>query len=290
MKSLLYAMVTLAAMWSSGDAAERKLVLIAGRPSHPAGMHEFRAGSLLLQKCLANVPGLTMTVCSNGWPADVKAFEGADAVVIYADGGGGHPAIQGDHLKVLDGLIAKGVGFGCMHFACEIPKDKGGKEFLKWLGAYYEDRYSCNPMWTPQFEEFPKHPAARGVKPFGVLDEWYFNLRFREDMKGVTPLLVAKPSDKVRNGPYVWPAGPYPHVQAASGRVETMMWTMERPDGGRGFGFTGGHHHKNWADANYRKLVLNALLWVSKAEVPAGGVESLVSEEDIKANLDPKVK
>ncbi|MES2694743.1 MAG: hypothetical protein V4773_14825, partial [Verrucomicrobiota bacterium] len=30
-----------------------KLVIVAGKPSHPAGMHEFNAGSQLLAKALA---------------------------------------------------------------------------------------------------------------------------------------------------------------------------------------------------------------------------------------------
>ena len=62
----------------------------------------------------------------------------------------------------------------------------------------------------------------------------------------------------------------------------------DRPDGGRGFGFTGGHVHKNWGNDNFRKLVLNALLWTAKAEVPADGAASSVSEDDLKANLDKK--
>jgi hypothetical protein len=77
-------------------------------------MHEFRAGALLLQKCLKNVPNLTTLVYSNGWPSDNSVFEGVDAVVIYSDGGGGHPAIQGERLKFLQGLIDKG-WFGMMH-------------------------------------------------------------------------------------------------------------------------------------------------------------------------------
>jgi hypothetical protein len=109
-------------------------------------------------------------------------------------------------------------------------------------------------------------------------------------MEGIIPILAATPSDKVRNGPYVWPAGPYPHVQAASGREEIMMWAVERPNGGRSFGFTGGHFHSNWGDANFRKVVLNALLWVSKVDVPAQGVASTVTEEELKQNLDPKGK
>src|SRR5436190_5987598 len=91
------------------SGAEKKIVLIAGRPSHPPGMHEFRAGSLLLQKCLAGVPGVRVTVYSNGWPNVENAFDGADAVVIYADGGPGNPALQDDHKKILDDLAKKGV-------------------------------------------------------------------------------------------------------------------------------------------------------------------------------------
>jgi hypothetical protein len=34
--------------------------------------------------------------------------------------------------------------------------------------------------------------------------------------------------------------------------------------------------------------VLNAILWTAKAEVPAGGVESVVSAEEMAQNLDPK--
>jgi type 1 glutamine amidotransferase len=101
---------------------------------------------------------------------------------------------------------------------------------------------------------------------------------------------VDAPSDQVRGGPYVHPKGPYDHIKAASGRPETMMWTFERADGGRGFGFTGGHKHKNWGDDNFRKVMLNGLLWIAKAEVPADGVQSHVSEEDLKQNLDSKPK
>ena len=37
-----------------------------------------------------------------------------------------------------------------------------------------------------------------------------------------------------------------------------------------------------------RKTILNALLWVTKVEVPEAGVASTVSEEDLGQNLDPK--
>src|SRR5688500_14361793 len=89
------------------SAADRRIVLIAGKQSHGPGDHEFRAGSLLLQKSLNQVAGITSVVHSNGWPADVSAFDGAAAILIYADGGGGHPAIQGERLKFIDDLAKK---------------------------------------------------------------------------------------------------------------------------------------------------------------------------------------
>src|SRR5208283_3006304 len=76
--------------------------------------------------------------------------------------------------------------------------------------------------------------------------------------------------------------------EAAKGNAEAMMWTCERQDGGRGFGWTGGHHHKNWGNDNYRKVVLNAILWLAKVEVPPNGLESSVSADDLARNLDRK--
>jgi hypothetical protein len=272
----------------ASDVKPRKLVMIAGTPSHPPGFHEFNAGVRLLDKCLKGVQGLETVVFLNGYPKDDSALDAADAILCYADGGPNHPLIREKHLERVGKLMARGVGLMCAHYGVEVPADLGGPQFQEWIGGYYEDKFSCNPMWKPEFKEFPKHPIANGVKPFSITDEWYFNMRFRDGMKGVTPILTAVPSDAVRDGPYVYPKGPYKHVQDAKGRPEHVMWAAERRDGGRGVGFTGGHTHRNWLDPNFRKVVLNALLWVSKVDVPANGVESTVTEEEIKENLDPK--
>jgi type 1 glutamine amidotransferase len=205
------------------------------------------------------------------------------------DGGGGHPAIQPENLKLLGELMKKGVGLGCAHFAVEVPADRGGAEFKEWIGGYYEHMFSCNPIFAAEFTSLPEHPITRGVHGFGIKDEWYFNMRFRPDMRGITPILVTVPSDDVRDGPYVYPQGPYDHIVAARGRREIMMWAVERDDGGRGFGFTGGHFHVNWADDNFRRVVLNAMLWLAKVDVPSEGMESAkVSDEELLQNLDPK--
>ncbi len=295
------AFLSVALLLMAGCASEerdRKLILIAGKPSHPPLMHEFRAGCLLLEKCLQDIDGLTVEVHDNGWVDDEATFEDADAVVIYSDGGGKHPALQGDNLATLQKLIDRGVGYGCMHYGLEVPPGRANDQFQDWIGGHYENMYSCNPIWEPRFDSFPDHPIANGVKPFAITDEWYFNMRFKGGVEGnephrdgdfsFTPILVAKPSDDVRDGPYVHPKGPYDHIISASGRPEAMLWVVERPDGGRGFGFTGGHFHMNWGNDDYRKIVLNTLNWVAKAPVPSDGIASSVTEEALAQNLDDK--
>lgn len=286
---------------ASHSHAPRKLVLIAGKPSHPPLMHEFRAGTILLEKRLQHVTDLKVERHEMGWVKDEATFEDAAAVVIFSDGGAGHPAIQENRLQLFEKLIARGVGFGCMHFGVEVPKDRGGAEFKRWIGGHYEHQWSCNPIWDARFESFPEHPISRGVKPFEIRDEWYFNMRFQDgfdtaeptQIDGVqfTPVLAAIPSEATRNGPYVYPKGPYPHIQQAVGRKESLLWAVERPDGRKGFGFTGGHFHTNWQNDQFRRTILNALCWISGVNVPDHGIDSdPVSDSEIMENLDPKAK
>src|SRR5271157_889785 len=269
-------------------AGTTKIVLIAGHPSHGPGEHEFNAGCKLLCKCLAQLPGIEPVVVTGGWPKDESVFDGAKALIFFMDGGGGHPMIRGDHLAKLQKLVDQGVGLACLHYAVEVPKGEPGDKFLDWLGGFYETGYSTNPHWKADIKALPSHPTTSGVKPFAIGDEWYVNIRFRPEMKGVTPIIVAKPDDHTRQGVSAAPGGPYKHILEAKGRDEVLAWVVERPDGGRGFGFTGGHFHKNWGDPNFRKLVLNAILWTAGLDVPAAGVESQVTPEELKENLDPK--
>ena len=276
----------------------KQLLMIAGAPSHGPGAHEHRAGALLLQRCLVGVPDLDVRVHTGGWVADDRDLDGVDAIAIYADGGSGHPILVDDRLETLGALVDSGVGFALMHWAVELPVDRGAPEVDAWIGGHYEDLVSCNPMWDARIDALPEHPITRGVTPFETHDEWYFNIRNggealpteATDDAGtrLSPILVATPGDAVREGPYVWPHGPYPDVVAARGRPECLLWAVERPDGGRGFGLTGGHFHANWGRDAFRTTLLIALVWLAGAEVPAGGVASVVSADDLTRDLDEK--
>ena len=202
---------------------------------------------------------------------DSEVLKGAAAVVIYSDGGVGHPALQDDHLQQLGALMKQGVGLACIHYAVEPTIEKGQREFLDWIGGCFEINRSVNPVWTADFKTLPDHPITRGVKPFKLKDEWYFNMRFRDGMKGVTPILTAVPTPDTMSRP----DGPHegnPGVRAAvqRGEPQVVAWASERPDGGRGFGFTGGHYHHNWGNDNMRKVVLNGILLGGKSRSAAG--------------------
>lgn len=259
-------------------AERKKLVLIGSGPTHDYGGHEHRAGTILLTDLLnKSVPGLHTAVYPTGWPTDPTAFDNADAVVIFSDGGKAHQLTEtkGDPLarmKVLDALAKKGVGIGMMHYAVIPPEGDGGADYLlDWTGGYFKTGWSVNPWWVAEIKNLPEHPTTRGVKSFTLNDEWYFNMMFPEGMKGVTPLLSAIPPDNVRNrkdSPY----GGNEHVRSAKGRIEHLAWAVERADGGRGFGFTGGHLHWNWAHDDFRKFIANSLVWVSGMDVPKNGI------------------
>ena len=269
-------------------AEEKRIVLIAGKASHGSGEHEGRAGCLLFQKCLAGFPGVTVEVCSNGWPENPAVLNGAAALVIYSDGGAGHPALQDDHLPTLAALMKKGTGLVLIHYAVE-PTTNGQTEFLDWLGGAFEINRSVNPVWPAEIKLLPQHPIARGVKPFTLKDEWYFNLKFRDGMKGVTTILAAvPPADTMERADGPHEGNPGVRAAVTRGDAQILAWACERADGGRGFGFTGGHFHRNWGDENFRRVMLNGILWTAKVEVPPTGVESVLTAADVAANQDLK--
>ena len=260
------------------DSSLAKIVLIAGHQSHGPGEHEFFAGCALLMKLLQQSPGVFPVMARDGWPKDAQTFENARSIVFFMDGGGGHPIIKPKHMEQVQKLIDGGVGFVNLHYAVEYPKQQG-ENILRWLGGYYETGYSVNPHWKAEIRELPDHPITRGVKPFTIQDEWYYCIRFAPDMQGITPILKAVPPDKTRFTE---------EAKKHLGREEVLAWAFDRPGGGRSFGFTGAHFHKNWGDENFRRVVVNAILWTAKIEVPPDGAKVEMEAADLNKNLDRK--
>ncbi|AMV26750.1 Trehalose utilization [Gemmata sp. SH-PL17] len=265
------------------DFKGKRILIVAGQASHGPGDHEFFAGSAILVNLLKQTDGVFPIMARNGWPKNEKLFDTADCIVMYMDGGGNHPAIKPERMKIIQKQIDRGAGWVNMHYAVEYPVKSGDRDIATpvkgWLGGYYETGYSINPHWDANIRSLPKHEITRGVKPFTLNDEWYFGMRWIDDMKGVTPILQAVPPDDSRRTP---------HTKARKGEIETMAWAFERASAGRSFGFTGGHAHRNWDDENFRRVVVNAILWGAKVEVPEKGAKVDFDPADLNKNLDKK--
>jgi putative membrane-bound dehydrogenase-like protein len=287
MKSTLIALILLLPT-SLFAEAKTKIVFVAGKASHGRGSHEHRAGNMLLSRLLnENMPNIESTVVTDGWPKDNKVFEGAKSVVVYCDGGGRH--VLNRQLDFFETLHKKGVGLVCVHYGVETIAGDPGNAFLRWMGGFFEANWSVNPHWDADFKTIPKHPITSGVKPFKIRDEWYYHMRFRPNMENVTPILSAHPTkDTLRRGDGAHSGNPQVRKDVAAGLIQHVGWASDPGKGrGRGFGFTGGHFHKNWQDDNFRKVMLNAIVWTAGLEVPASGVKSKTpTSEEMDANQD----
>ncbi|MCX6873103.1 MAG: ThuA domain-containing protein [Verrucomicrobia bacterium] len=279
---LVFAGWALAALSQPAAAAEgkKRIVFVHGAASHGYGGHAYGPAFRMLARMLnEGVPAVQAVVIQDD--QDLAPLDTADAIVLGSDGGG----LVKKFADRLAPLMTKGVGLACIHYTLDPGDPKGVKNLIGWIGGAYEQHWSVNPFWNAEFKSFPDHPAARGLKPFKLQDEWYYHMRFAEEMKGVTPILSAVPPEQTRQGG----DGPHsgnPAVRARVGMVETVGWVYERPGGGRGFGFTGMHTHWNWAQDTFRKSVLNSLVWIAGAEVPPNGVPSPTPTlEQLEADL-----
>lgn len=238
----------------------KKIVLIAGKPSHGKGYHEWDKVARLLKNCLDNSFRNKETVTEiyfNDWPTDSRVLDDADTVVMLSDGLQTHPLVKPERAEKIRQLAKQGVGLVFIHYAVAPPSGLED-DFLEWTGGYWDKNYSQNPINTVKVSPtLTGHPICRGWDSYVAEDEFYFAIRFRENDKRLIPIMTAM----------LPPRNP---------QKEILAWAVERKDGGRGFGFTGGHFQRNWHIEPFRKMVLNAILWSAKIEVPENGVKSTV--------------
>lgn len=269
----------------AAPADTRRIVFIAAKGTHGSrGNHEFLAGSVYCARRINAVYPAAYAVVypDDKWP---KNLTNANAIVVLLN----HAARAASDPKI-KAAVERGAGFMAIHFGVEVNKGAQGANYLDWMGGYFETFWSVNPWWSPEIKVASGHPTARGVKPFQIKDEWYYHMRFQDQMKGVTPILSAvaplntvhfkdKPSDRGGN------ADVFKAVTA--GEPQHLAWAYDRPGGGRGFGFTGFHNYYNLTNDSFRTTLLNGVAWVSKLEVAAEGVPSTTpTKAELNALMD----
>ncbi len=230
----------------SVHAGESKSILfVAGTPSHGWNEHEFHDGCKALAKALGESGmGIKTAIQYDTWP-EPGVLEGIDVLVVYCDGDKKHVALG--HETELQALVERGVGMVFLHYAVDGEPGLLNEILMKVIGGYYDESQSQNPEWTMKNPKLAKHAITTGVKPFELKDEWYYNLKFG----AITPLMEAVPPEE-------------------KGKAHILAWAY----GSNAFGFTGGHFLSNWAQPDFRKLVLNAIVWSTGMDVPISGVLS----------------
>ena len=127
-----------------------KVLFLHGGRSHASGDHEFRAGSHLLAKHFNAQKKVSIQASIHaGWPKDESILDGADAIVIYADG----TSVIGKGWEKMDQLVKKNkVGVVFMHYAVHPRVDKGEQYYLPWIGGFFKNGVSVNPFWRAKIK------------------------------------------------------------------------------------------------------------------------------------------
>lgn len=265
---------------SDASAGPTKIVFLAGPKDHGRpGRHEYEKDLRLLAESLERSPslrGITTKVFVGSAPRDLNEYRDAAAVVIESSSDRDekeiHPLFPPEpnttgrtydaetlaFLEGLDGLAKSGLGVVVFHYANWVEHWVARRYHIRWTGALWVQGMSRNPVdqWSMTFPN-PGHPVLRGVRPWTYRDEVFCRFFLIPDPRR-TDLLLATPSES--------PVG----AQVAS-------WAYEREDGGRAFVMGGVDFHDNLSTVDdFRRFLLNGIVWAARVEVPAGGVESTV--------------
>jgi len=243
-----------------------KVLFVGKKPDHPFGTHMYLHTCKMLSKCLALHEGVE-TVVSQGWPEDDAVLEGVGTIVVYTS-----PAAEflfdAPHREEVAALLDRGVGLVTIHWASSIRKqnlDRLGPTWLKYLGGTWVSNVGLHTGKSPLVQLEPDHPVCRGWKEYELHDEYYLNPTITDD---AAPLLQITAKEK----PVV------------------VGWAFERSSGGRSFGTTLGHFYRNFQREPFRRMIVNAILWTAKREVPEGGARVDLGEEDLALPPSPAKK
>ena len=264
----LFPLVFLLAAFGSTTAAEpqTKRVLLLGQSpdGHPKGTHEYMPGVKIFAKCLEKTPNLKVTVvrADDPWTEGPEFLKEADGVVLFLSEGARWIQADPRRYEAFTRLAERGGGFVAVHWAIGTKDAKHIDGFVKLLGACHggpDRKYQVLPSAELEIAD-ARHPIATGLDNLKLREELYYKLKFPKGESGVKPIVTC----------------------VIDGERETVGWAWERPDGGRSFGYSGGHFHENFVRPEYRRLVCQGILWSVRLPVPEKGLAVEVSKEDLE--------
>jgi type 1 glutamine amidotransferase len=243
--------------------AKTKIVLIPTALDHPWATHMYSQGCGVLAECLNRNPEVEAIVSPDlDWPKDPQVLEGVDAIVYYSRAAGDIILAPERRDQVLK-LLREGVGYVAVHWSTATGDAAIGEEYLDILGGWFHfDHSGLKTEKQTVLQADPEHPISRGWESFPVFDEFYLNLKFKER---------AHPIAKVN----------------VDGTDQVVAWAFKREDGGRSFGTTLAHFHSNFSIPEFRRMIVNGILWAAQTEIPEQGSEIEVPEEVLAIPEEP---
>jgi type 1 glutamine amidotransferase len=268
---------------SEAAAQETKIVFLAGPKDHGSpGRHEhekdLRALAWALENA-TNLNGVRTRVHVGRAPRDLSELRDAAVIVIHSSSdrletethplfppnpttnGRGYDEETTAYLREFDEIVKSGVGIVIFHYALWAENWAARGYYMNWLGGLWVQMCSRNPTdeWT-MTPLAPEHPVLRGIQPWTYRDE-IFSRFFLPDDPRRTDLVLGTPATNA--------VGP-----------QVAGWAYERADGGRSFVYGGVDFHDNMrTEDDYRRFLLNGIVWAAGLDVPESGVQAPVPPE-----------
>jgi len=248
---------------AADEQARTKILLVPTALDHAYATHMYSQVCQLLAACLNQTPGVEAIVSPDlDWPKDPALLEGIDALVYYSRPAGDIVLSPG-HREAFLKLMKQGVGFTAIHWST-AAEEAVGPLYEKMLGGWFNFAFcGLKVDKRPLVQKLPAHPVCHGWRGYDLRDEFYLNLKF--DPQAVPVLTVD-----------------------VDGKEQTVAWVLERDGGGRSFGTTLGHFHDNYAIPEFRKAIVNGILWTAGVDVPQAGAAVELTPDDLQLPPPPR--
>jgi hypothetical protein len=300
--ALAFACFSQATNQASAQAQKTKIIyFLSGIRDHASptvgGRHEVAKDLLVLQDCINqayNIKGVKIVTkfIDARSALDVEDIKDADAIIVEASSATSsqrrtHPIFPPlppgqkkydqkslDYLSQLDALHKAGMGIMILHWGIDVNNELNPTArdyYLSWFGETAMEGYTQNPLgfWivTP-IKSAEKHPILNGVHRWIYKDEVFSRLLVNPGDPYRTDLLTGESPETNQSEvgspkEVISPRG----IASAyeKGNARGILW------GGMDF-------HSALLNDDYRRFVLNAIVWTAGIKVPAGGIKTRATQ------------
>lgn len=218
------------------------------------------AGASVLAELLKPYHEIAVSIvkADEPWPEGPELIDRADAIVMFVTQGAQWMQTDAKRHEALKRLAARRGAIVAIHWSVGAKDAKYIQGQLDLLGGTRggeQRKYKVLGVDVKRAD--PKHPILTGIPDFKAYDEFYYSLDLKPD---IHPLFKTN----------------------IDGKDETVAWSWDRPDGGRSFGFVALHFHSNWQLPEYRRFVVQGVLWSLKLPIPSGGVNVEIDSKKLE--------